>query len=96
MDPADLTYEKINSKLDSVVGDNSSLFNLTISEDENVHHHGDVVNRLCTSFRFGSLDETQFRCFIFILEQETRCQVVPSQTRICWGLLTASFQLEWT
>ncbi|KAM3176960.1 hypothetical protein ACTXT7_005486 [Hymenolepis weldensis] len=30
MDPADLAYEKMISKLGSVVGDNSSLFNLTI------------------------------------------------------------------
>ncbi|VDL38965.1 unnamed protein product [Hymenolepis diminuta] len=36
MDPVDLTYEKMIS---SVVGGNSSLFNLTICEGENVHHY---------------------------------------------------------
>ncbi|VUZ44691.1 unnamed protein product, partial [Hymenolepis diminuta] len=67
MDPADLTYEKMITKLGSVVGDNNSFFNLTISEDENIHHHLGIVNRFCTGFRFGSLEENQFRCLIFIL-----------------------------
>ncbi|KAM3175024.1 hypothetical protein ACTXT7_009356 [Hymenolepis weldensis] len=67
MDPADLTYEKMVSKLGSVVDDNSSLFNLTICEDETVHYPVGVVNRLCRSFSFGSLDENQFGCFVFIL-----------------------------
>ncbi|VUZ51713.1 unnamed protein product [Hymenolepis diminuta] len=42
---------------DDVPYDNSSLFNLTTSEDENVHYHLSIVNRLCTSFRFGSPEE---------------------------------------
>ncbi|KAM3171605.1 hypothetical protein ACTXT7_016291, partial [Hymenolepis weldensis] len=58
MDPADLTYEKVISKLGSVVGDNSSLFNFTIREDENVHHYVGIVNRLCTNFQFGLLKKT--------------------------------------
>ncbi|VDL51488.1 unnamed protein product [Hymenolepis diminuta] len=73
MDPADLTYEKIITKLGSVVGDNNSFLNLTISKDENVHYHVDIVNRLCTSFRFGSLEENQFRCLIFILGLRSPC-----------------------
>ncbi|KAM3177711.1 hypothetical protein ACTXT7_003982 [Hymenolepis weldensis] len=73
MDHADLTYEKMISKLGSVVGDNSSLFNLTISENKNVHYHIDIVNRLSTSFRFGSLEENQFRCLIFILGLRSPC-----------------------
>ncbi|KAM3179861.1 hypothetical protein ACTXT7_017443 [Hymenolepis weldensis] len=73
MDSADLTYEKVNSKLGSVVGDNSSPFNLTISEDENVHHYVGIVNRLCTSFRFGALKVNQFRYFNFILGLRSPC-----------------------
>ncbi|KAM3176450.1 hypothetical protein ACTXT7_006478 [Hymenolepis weldensis] len=65
MDAADLTDEKIINKLGSVVGDNSSFFNLTISEDENVHYHIDIVNRLCT--------KNQFRCLIFILGLRSPC-----------------------
>ncbi|VDL58387.1 unnamed protein product [Hymenolepis diminuta] len=73
MDPADLTYEKINSELGSIVGDNSPLFNLTISKDENVHHYVNVVNRLCTSYRFGSPEENQIRCLIFSLGLRSPC-----------------------
>ncbi|VUZ43533.1 unnamed protein product [Hymenolepis diminuta] len=109
MDPTDLTYEKMISKLGSVVGDSSSLFNLTISEDENVHYHLDIMNRLCTSFRFGSLEENQFRCLFFILglrspchaeirlrlpsllDKETRCQEISSQTRICWRTVNREY-----
>ncbi|KAM3175117.1 hypothetical protein ACTXT7_009149 [Hymenolepis weldensis] len=39
MGPADLTGEKMNSKLSLALGDNSSLFILTIHEDENVYHY---------------------------------------------------------
>ncbi|VUZ47222.1 unnamed protein product [Hymenolepis diminuta] len=67
MNSGDLTYEEMISKSVSVVGDNSSLFNVTISEDENFHYHVGIVNRLCTSFRFGSLGENQFGSLIFIL-----------------------------
>ncbi|KAM3185115.1 hypothetical protein ACTXT7_007034 [Hymenolepis weldensis] len=69
MDP----YEKVMSKLGSVVGDNSSLFNLTINEDEIVNQYVGVVNRLCTSFRFGSLEENQFKCLIFNLGVRSLC-----------------------
>ncbi|VUZ52991.1 unnamed protein product [Hymenolepis diminuta] len=78
MDPADLTY------------DNSSLFNLIISEDENVHHYVGIVDRLCIGLRFGSLEENQLKCFIFILGLRSPChasvplgQEVSSQTQIC-------------
>ncbi|VUZ50038.1 unnamed protein product [Hymenolepis diminuta] len=47
--------------------DNSALFDLIISEDENVHYHVGIVNRLCIDFRFGSLKENQFRYLIFII-----------------------------
>ncbi|VUZ55119.1 unnamed protein product, partial [Hymenolepis diminuta] len=57
VDPANLTYEELISKLGSVVGNNSSLFNLTISEDENVHYHM----------------ENQFRCLIFTLGLRSPC-----------------------
>ncbi|KAM3184642.1 hypothetical protein ACTXT7_007951 [Hymenolepis weldensis] len=85
MDPADLTYEKIN-----------------------------IVNRLCISFRFGSLEEHQFRCLIFTLDLRSPCHneirlrflslldkkpdVKKSRRRpeSAGGLLTASFQLERT
>ncbi|VDL60306.1 unnamed protein product [Hymenolepis diminuta] len=43
-------------------------------EDENVHHCGGIIDRLCTSFRFGSLEENQFRCLIFILSLQSPCQ----------------------
>ncbi|KAM3187911.1 hypothetical protein ACTXT7_001317 [Hymenolepis weldensis] len=39
MDPTDLTNKKMISKLGSGVGDNSSLFNLNISEDEKIRYH---------------------------------------------------------
>ncbi|KAM3184131.1 hypothetical protein ACTXT7_008993 [Hymenolepis weldensis] len=32
-----------------------------------------IVNRLRTSFRFGSLEENQFRCLIFILGLRSPC-----------------------
>ncbi|KAM3180466.1 hypothetical protein ACTXT7_016227 [Hymenolepis weldensis] len=32
-----------------------------------------IVNRLCTSFRFGSLEDYQFRYLIFILGLRSRC-----------------------
>ncbi|VDL60400.1 unnamed protein product [Hymenolepis diminuta] len=73
MDPADLTYEKMISKLGSGVGDNSSLSNLTISGDENVYYRIGIVNRLCTNFRFGSLEENLFGCLIFILGLRSPC-----------------------
>ncbi|VUZ56133.1 unnamed protein product [Hymenolepis diminuta] len=73
MDHADLSCEKIISKLGSVVGVNNYLFNLTIGGDESVHSHVRIVNRLCTSFRFGSLDENQFRCLVFILGLRSPC-----------------------
>ncbi|VDL62367.1 unnamed protein product [Hymenolepis diminuta] len=73
MDPADLTYEKMIYKLGSVVDDNSSLFNLIISEDENVHHYVGIVDRLCIGLRFGSLEENQLKCFIFILGLRSPC-----------------------
>ncbi|KAM3188121.1 hypothetical protein ACTXT7_000890 [Hymenolepis weldensis] len=72
MDSADLTYEKMIGKLGSVVAENSSPFNLTIREDENVHHFVGFVNQLCTSFRFGSLEENQI-VFIFILDLSSPC-----------------------
>ncbi|KAM3188340.1 hypothetical protein ACTXT7_000461 [Hymenolepis weldensis] len=37
------------------------------------HHYLCFVNRLCTSFRFGSLEENRFRCFIFILDLRSPC-----------------------
>ncbi|VUZ52931.1 unnamed protein product [Hymenolepis diminuta] len=98
MDPADLTYEKVISKLGSVVGDSSSLFNLIISEDENVRHYV----------------ENQLRCLIFILGLRSPCHAVirlrllslldkkpdvkKSRRRpeSAEGLLTASVQLEGT
>ncbi|VDL16009.1 unnamed protein product [Hymenolepis diminuta] len=76
MDPADLTYEKVISKLGSVVGDSSSLFNLIISEDENVRHYVGIVNRFCICFRLGSLEENQLRCLIFILGLRSPCHAV--------------------
>ncbi|VUZ46654.1 unnamed protein product [Hymenolepis diminuta] len=33
-----------------------------------------IIDRLCTSFRFGSLEENQFRCLIFILSLQSPCQ----------------------
>ncbi|VDL16074.1 unnamed protein product [Hymenolepis diminuta] len=72
MEPADLICEKTINKLGSVVGD-ISLFNLTIHEDEIVHHHVGKVNRLCTSFRIGYLEENQFGCLIFILCLRSPC-----------------------
>ncbi|VDL37933.1 unnamed protein product [Hymenolepis diminuta] len=83
VDPANLTYEELISKLGSVVGNNSSLFNLTISEDENVHYHMGIFYRLCTSFRLGSLEENQFRCLIFTLGLRSPCHA-----EIRLGLLT--------
>ncbi|VUZ40244.1 unnamed protein product [Hymenolepis diminuta] len=73
MDPADLTYEKKTTELGPVVGDNSSFFILTISEDENVRYRVGIDNRLCTSFRFDSQKENQFRCLIFILCLRSPC-----------------------
>ncbi|VUZ56242.1 unnamed protein product [Hymenolepis diminuta] len=73
MDPADLTCEKMISKFGSAVGDRSSLFNLTASEDENVLYHLGIVNRLRISFSSGSLEENQFRCLIFILSLRSPC-----------------------
>ncbi|KAM3176671.1 hypothetical protein ACTXT7_006072 [Hymenolepis weldensis] len=32
-----------------------------------------IVNRLCTSFRFDSLEEKQFRCLVFILGLRSPC-----------------------
>ncbi|VDL61391.1 unnamed protein product [Hymenolepis diminuta] len=100
MDHADLSCEKIISKLGSVVGVNNYLFNLTIGGDESVHSHIGIVNRLCISFRFGSLEENQFRCLIFILGLRSPCHakiqlrllslldkkthVKKSRRRICW------------
>ncbi|KAM3178662.1 hypothetical protein ACTXT7_002079 [Hymenolepis weldensis] len=60
IDPSDLTCEKMISKVGSVVGDNNSLLNLTIREDENVHHYTDIVNQLCTNFQFGSNSDVSF------------------------------------
>ncbi|VUZ53904.1 unnamed protein product [Hymenolepis diminuta] len=51
MDPADLTHEKMISKLGSVVGDVVISKGLTISEDENVHYYVGIFNRLCASFQ---------------------------------------------
>ncbi|VDL21268.1 unnamed protein product [Hymenolepis diminuta] len=39
MDPADLTYEKMISKLESALDSNIPLFNLNTSEDKNVNHY---------------------------------------------------------
>ncbi|KAM3172579.1 hypothetical protein ACTXT7_014239 [Hymenolepis weldensis] len=39
MDPADLIYQRMISKLGPGVGDNISLFNFIIREDENVHDY---------------------------------------------------------
>ncbi|VUZ46500.1 unnamed protein product [Hymenolepis diminuta] len=58
MDPADQTYEKMISKLNSIVGGNISPFNLTIREDENVLHHV----------------ENKFRYLIFILGLRSPCR----------------------
>ncbi|VUZ50980.1 unnamed protein product [Hymenolepis diminuta] len=98
MDPADLTYEKIISRLGSVVGDNSSFFNLTINEDENVRYRV----------------ENQFRCLIFILGLRSSCHAEiplrllspldkkPHVKKSCrrsesaGGLLIASVQFERT
>ncbi|VUZ46892.1 unnamed protein product [Hymenolepis diminuta] len=86
------------SKLGSVVGDNSSLFILTISENENVHYHL----------------ENQFRCFTFILglrspyHAEIRLRLLALldkkpdvkksnyRSESAGGLLTTSVQLERT
>ncbi|VUZ38939.1 unnamed protein product [Hymenolepis diminuta] len=86
MDPADLTYEKINN----------------------------VVNRLCTSYRFGSPEENQIRCLIFslglrspcnaeirlrllsLLDKEIGFKKSRYKPESAGGLLTASFQLERT
>ncbi|VDL57326.1 unnamed protein product [Hymenolepis diminuta] len=94
----------IIGKLGSVVGDNSSLFNLTISEGGNVHYHIGIVDKLCSGFRFGSLEENQFRCVILILGLRLRLlslldkklDVKKSRRRpeSVGGLLTASVQLE--
>ncbi|KAM3171348.1 hypothetical protein ACTXT7_016782 [Hymenolepis weldensis] len=110
MDPVDLTYEKIISKLGAVVSDN----NLTISEDENVHYHVGIVNRLGTSFRLGFIEENQIRYLIFILGLRFPCHteirlrllslldkkpdVRKSRRRpeSTGGLLTASVQLKRT
>ncbi|VUZ39822.1 unnamed protein product [Hymenolepis diminuta] len=67
MNSADLTYEEITNKLGSAVGENSFLLNLTICEGENAYHYVDIVNRLYTSLRFGSLEKNQFKCPCFIL-----------------------------
>ncbi|VUZ39333.1 unnamed protein product [Hymenolepis diminuta] len=32
-----------------------------------------IVNRLCTSFRFGYLEENQFICLIFIIGLQSPC-----------------------
>ncbi|VUZ45093.1 unnamed protein product [Hymenolepis diminuta] len=72
-DPADLAYGKMITKLVPVIGDNSSLFNLITCRDENVQHYVGIVNRLCTGFRFDSLEGNQFRCPIFILGLRSSC-----------------------
>ncbi|VUZ50061.1 unnamed protein product [Hymenolepis diminuta] len=74
----------------------SPLFKLSISEDENVHYHVGIVNRLCTSFRFGS--DISFSLLVVDLLAMLRLnsdsvphgQEVSSQIRICCGLLIAS------
>ncbi|VDL55042.1 unnamed protein product [Hymenolepis diminuta] len=77
MDSADLTCEKMISKLGSVDGDNSPLFNLTISEDQNMYYHIDTVLSKKTNsdvsflFSLPCCDSTQTSV---PLGQETRCQ----------------------
>ncbi|VDL58713.1 unnamed protein product [Hymenolepis diminuta] len=73
MDRADLTYEKINSKLVSVVGDSCSHFILTIRENGNFPYHEVIVNRHWTCFRVGFLAEDHFKCFTFILGLRSPC-----------------------
>ncbi|KAM3179045.1 hypothetical protein ACTXT7_001351 [Hymenolepis weldensis] len=73
MDPADITHEKIIIKLGSVAGDNSTLFSFTIREDENVYHNVCIISQFYTSFRFGSLEENQFRYLVFILGLRSSC-----------------------
>ncbi|VDL38385.1 unnamed protein product [Hymenolepis diminuta] len=80
MDPTDLTYEKMITKLRRNVGDNSSLFsrrykcfNAVMREDEDAHHYLGIVNRLSTSFRLGSFEENLFKFLIFILGLRFPC-----------------------
>ncbi|VUZ46825.1 unnamed protein product [Hymenolepis diminuta] len=59
MDSADLTCEKMISKLGSVDGDNSPLFNLTISEDQNIH----AVIRLRLLFLLDKKPDVKKSCY---------------------------------
>ncbi|VUZ53820.1 unnamed protein product [Hymenolepis diminuta] len=44
MDSAALTYVQVISKMGSVIGDSSSLFNLIMHEDEYFYHYVDIVD----------------------------------------------------
>ncbi|VUZ54937.1 unnamed protein product [Hymenolepis diminuta] len=98
MDPVDLTYEKMISKLDWAVGDNSSLFNLTIREDENAHHYVESQFR-CLIFILGLRSpchaETGFR-LLSLLDREPDVKKSHDRPGSAAGRLTASFQPERT
>ncbi|KAM3175264.1 hypothetical protein ACTXT7_008854 [Hymenolepis weldensis] len=44
-----------------------------VREDESVLHYMGIVKRICTCFRFGSVEENKFRCLIFILGLRSPC-----------------------
>ncbi|VUZ42294.1 unnamed protein product [Hymenolepis diminuta] len=70
MDPTDLTYEKMITKLRSR---RYKCFNAVMREDEDAHHYLGIVNRLSTSFRLGSFEENLFKFLIFILGLRFPC-----------------------
>ncbi|VUZ50352.1 unnamed protein product [Hymenolepis diminuta] len=98
IDPVDLTYEKIISKLGSAVGDNSSLFNSTISEDENVHRYVEHQFRCLIFIRdFRSPYHAEIRLrFLSLLDKKSDVGKSRRRPKSAGGQLTANVQLERT
>ena len=73
-DPTEYTYKENLEKLKTYFGRTSSLFNdrfkcltMSIQEYEEIDHYIGQINEAVSRFAFGSLNEEQFRCLIFIL-----------------------------
>ena len=73
-DPTEYTYVHTLEKPKTYFGRSSSLFNdrfkcltMSIQEYEEIDHYIGQINEAVSRFAFGSLNEEQFRCLIFIL-----------------------------